>query len=228
MTTSDNSASTGRTALVLGATGLVGRHVLELLLGDDAWRRVTVLARRDPGRSHPRLETRIADLEKMEEQEDAFAVTDVLCCLGTTIRQAGSQEAFRRVDHDYVVRSARLASGRGARHFLLVSALGADAESRIFYNRVKGEAERDVAALPFAGVALLRPSLLLGDRADRRFAEAAAQRVAPVLAPLLVGPLRKYRAIGADVMARAMVRVAAAGIRGVRRIESDEIARIGA
>lgn len=228
MTTSDDSASVDRTALVLGATGLVGRHVLELLLGDDAWRRVTVLARRDPGRSHPRLETRVADLEKMEEQADAFAVTDVFCCLGTTIRAAGSQQAFRRVDHDYVAESARLASGRGARHFLLVSALGADPESRIFYNRVKGEAERDVAALPFEGVALLRPSLLLGDRADRRAAEAAAQKLAPMLAPLLMGPLRKYRAIDAGVMARAMVRVAAAGIRGVRRIESDEIARLGA
>src|SRR5215218_129038 len=166
-----------RTALVLGATGLVGGLCLDLLLEDPAWSRVTVVARRSSGRTHPRLAEVVADFERLEEHAEAFAVDAVFCCLGTTIRKAGSREAFLRVDHDYPVAAARLASARGARRFLLVTALGADAGSRVFYNRVKGEVERDVSALPFEGVALLRPSLILGERAGRRPAEAAAQVV---------------------------------------------------
>ncbi|HEV7588773.1 MAG TPA: oxidoreductase, partial [Longimicrobium sp.] len=130
-------------------------------------------------------------------------------------------------DHDYPVAAARLASARGAKRFLLVSSLGANARSRVFYNRVKGEVERDVAAVPFEGVALLRPSLILGPRAERRTAEDLAQRLMPLAAPLLVGPLRGYRAIDATTIARAMVRLAREGFRGVRVVESDEIAALG-
>jgi uncharacterized protein YbjT (DUF2867 family) len=221
---SDESAA--RTAVVLGATGLVGRHLLDQLLGDDAWQRVTVVARRPSGRTHPKLAERIVDFERLDGAADAFAADDAFCCLGTTIRQAGSQEAFSRIDHDYVVTSAKLARRMGARRFLLVTALGADPDSRIFYNRVKGEAERDVTALGFDGVALLRPSLLLGDRADRRIAETIGQKVAPLLSPLMVGPLRKYRALPGAAVARAMVRLAKEGFTGVRIVESDEIARL--
>jgi len=225
--TDSPASGDGRSALVLGATGLVGGHCLELLLGDPAWSRVAVLARRPSGRTHPRLTEVVADFERLEAHAEAFAVDAVFCCLGTTIRKAGSQEAFLRVDHDYPVAAARLASARGARRFLLVTALGAEAGSRVFYNRVKGEVERDVSALPFEGVALLRPSLILGDRAERRTAEALAQRLAPLAAPLLVGPLRKYRAIDATAVARAMVRLARDGFHGVRVVENDEIAAIG-
>lgn len=220
--------SPARSALVLGATGLVGGHCLDLLLADGAWTRVAALGRRPAPREHPKLEQRTADFDRLEEHADAFAADDVFCCLGTTIRAAGSREAFRRVDHDYPLAAARLASARGARHFLLITALGADPASRVFYNRVKGEVERDVAALPFAGVALVRPSLLLGGRAERRPGEALAQKVAPVLNPLLVGPLRRYRAIPVRTVARAMVRLAMEGIEGVRVVESDELAALGA
>jgi uncharacterized protein YbjT (DUF2867 family) len=217
-----------RSALVLGATGLVGGHCLDLLLADGAWAKVAALGRRPAAREHPKLEQRTADFERLDEHADAFAADDVFCCLGTTLRAAGSREAFRRVDHDYPLAAARLASARGARHFLLVTALGADPGSRVFYNRVKGEVERAVAALPFAGVALARPSLLLGERAGRRRAEALAQKAAPVLGPLLVGPLRRYRAIPAAAVARALVRLAKEGVAGVRVVESDELAALGA
>ena len=136
----------GRTALVLGATGLVGGHCLELLLADAAWARVTVVARRPSGRTHPRLVERVADFDRLDEHAGAFAADDVFCCLGTTIRAAGSQDAFRRVDHDYVVGSARVAAGAGARRYLLVTAAGADRGSRFFYSRVKGDAEEGVRA----------------------------------------------------------------------------------
>lgn len=223
-----DAAEGGRTALLLGATGLVGGHCLELLLGDGTWERVTVVARRPSGRSHPRLREVVADFDRLDQAADAFAADDVFCCLGTTIRKTGSQDAFRRVDHEYVVRSAELAREQGAKRFLLVTAMGADPGSRVFYNRVKGEAERDVTALPFEGVALLRPSLILGDRAERRTAEALAQKAAPILSPLLVGPLRRYRAIPAPTVARAMVRLAKERFAGVRVVENDEIAALGA
>jgi uncharacterized protein YbjT (DUF2867 family) len=215
-------------AVLLGATGLVGGHCLELLLGDAEYGRVVVLGRRASGRAHPRLDERVGDVERLlDEHASGFGGADVFCCVGTTIRAAGSQEAFRRVDHDLPVHAARVASGAGARHFLLVSAAGADAGSRVFYNRVKGETEAAVAALPFAGVALLRPSLLLGNRAERRPAEALAQKVAPLLSPLLRGGLRKYRAIHAATVAAALVRLAKEGVRGTVVVESDQIERLG-
>lgn len=220
-------AGDGRSALVLGATGLVGGLCLDLLLADPAWSRVTALVRRPSGRAHPRLTEVVADFERLDEHAGAFAVSDVFCCLGSTIRKAGSREVFYRVDHDYPVAAAGLASARGARRFLLVSSLGGDAGSRVFYNRVKGEVERDVSAVPFAGVAIFRPSLILGPRDERRAAEAIFQKVMPLASPLLVGPLRKYRAIRADTVARAMVRLAREGFRGVSVLESDEIERVG-
>jgi uncharacterized protein YbjT (DUF2867 family) len=217
-----------RTALVLGATGLVGGHVLDLLLADPAWTRVLTLGRRPAARDSPRLEQRVAGFDRVDQHADAFGVDAVFCCLGTTIKAAGSQEEFRRVDHDYPLAAARLASGRGAPHFLIVTALGADAGSGVFYNRVKGEVERDVSALPFAGVTIARPSLILGERTGRRTAEGLAQKLAPVLNPLLLGPLRRYRAIPAESIARALVRLARKGSAGVRVVENDELAALGA
>lgn len=215
-----------RTALLVGATGMVGSHCLDLLLADPTWTRVTVIARRPSGRAHPKLAERVVDFDRLDEAGDAFAGDDVFCCLGTTIKAAGSQEAFSRVDHDYVLRAAELARAQGARRFLLVTALGADPGSRVFYNRVKGEAERDVCQMAFEGIAVLRPSLLLGERAGRRPAEALAQKAAPLLSPLLLGPLRKYRAIPGSWVARAMVRLAKEDVTGVRVVENDEIAAL--
>lgn len=222
------ATGTGRAALVLGATGLVGGHVLELLLADSRYARVVAAVRRPTGRTHARLDERVVDFERLAEAADAFRVDDVFCCLGTTIRAAGSQAAFRRVDHDYVVAAARLAADAGARQFLLVTAMGADAGSRIFYNRVKGEVEAAVRALPFRRVVLARPSLLLGDRGERRVGEEVGKAVMGALAPLMVGPLRKYRAIAGRDVARAMVRLAAEPAPGTRVAESDELARLAA
>ncbi|MBB4636168.1 oxidoreductase [Longimicrobium terrae] len=223
-----NPAARPRAALLLGATGLVGGHVLDLLLASPAYGRVTVVGRRALDREHPRLVQHVTDMDRMADHPEWFAVDDVFCCLGTTIAAAGSQEAFRRVDHDYVVQAAELAARGGAVRYLLVSSSGANARSRIFYSRTKGEAEDGVRATTIPGVTLLRPSLLMGEREEHRAGEALAQKVAPVLNRVLVGPLRRYRGVDAHVVAQAMVRLAQDEPRGVRVVESEQIQELGA
>jgi uncharacterized protein YbjT (DUF2867 family) len=219
-----------RAALVLGGTGLVGGHLLDLLLRDPAYGRVAALGRRPVAGASPRLEQRVVELERMEEHAGAFAVDDVFCALGTTLRAAGSRAAFRRVDRDHVVEAARLAARAGSRRFLLVSAAGSSPRSPFFYSRVKAAAEAGVVAQPLPGVAIFRPAQLLGDRGGRRPLEAAAQRVTGALAPLMVGPLRRMRGVPARTVARAMLRVALSGEEGppVRVVENEEILDLGA
>src|SRR5687768_196329 len=140
----EDSTTRGRSALILGATGLVGRYCLDFLLESGRYHSVLSLGRRRLELSHPRLRQEVLDLDAMGERAELFGVNDVFCCLGTTIRVAGSRDAFRKVDVDYPVRAAALAADAGADQFLVVSALGADPDSRIFYNRMKGEMEAGV------------------------------------------------------------------------------------
>ena len=211
-----------RTALVAGASGLVGGHVLQLLLADLAYERVVTVGRRELPLTHGKLEQRVFDLGAL----DTLGVPHlnaVFCCLGTTIKAAGSQAAFRKVDYDYVVGFARVGQRAGATQFLLVSAIGADPRSRIFYSRVKGEVERAVRELPYKGVQIFRPSFLMGDRREARLGERVGVPIARAVAPLLVGPLRRYRPVHAAEVARAMVRIASEAPRGPNVFEFDEI-----
>jgi uncharacterized protein YbjT (DUF2867 family) len=215
-----------RTALLAGATGLVGSHCLSQLLSDPAYGRVVAVVRRPLPLNDPKLDTRVVDFDRLAGA-DLPPVDDVYCALGTTIRRAGSRDAFRHVDHDYVVALARRAAERGATRFVLVSAIGADARSLVFYNRVKGETERDVAAVSFAAVHLLRPSFLVGERSEHRPGERLMITVFSGVAPLLLGPLRRYRPVAAEVVARAMRAVARTGGTGIQVYESDRIAQLG-
>ena len=214
-------------ALLAGATGLVGGYVLKRLLAHPAYSRVEILVRRETPVHDPKLVQRIVEFEHPDPGMDGIGADDVFCCLGTTIRKAGSQEAFRRVDHDYPLALARFAKTVGAGRFLMVSALGADPRSSVFYNRVKGEAEQAIAAIGLPAAHFFRPSLLIGPRAENRPGEKIAAAVGKVIAPLLLGGLRKYRPIHADAVAAAMVYAAnhhlPAGV-----IESDAIARMAA
>jgi len=212
-----------RTALVAGASGLVGGHLLQLLLSGDAYARVITLARRQLDVRHAKLDQRVLDLGALDAVADPPHVDDAFCCIGTTIKKAGSQEAFRRVDYDYVLAFARAGHRAGARQFLLVSALGADPASRIFYSRVKGEVEHAVRQLPYEGIQIFRPSFLMGERAEVRLAERIGVPVARALAPLLVGPLRRYRPIDAADVARAMVQIAKEAPRGPNVFEYNGI-----
>jgi uncharacterized protein YbjT (DUF2867 family) len=210
-----------RTALVAGATGLVGSHVLALLLADAHWSRVVTVGRRRTSQQHDKLQQRVLDLGELEIVSDLPHVDDVFCCLGTTIKQAGSQPAFRQVDHALVVGLARAGLRAGATQFLLVSAIGADPESRVFYSRVKGETEAAIRTLPYQGLQIFRPSLLLGERPEFRLGERIAMLGAPVLQALLFGRLRRYRPIHAATVARAMIAIAQEAPRGPNVFEYD-------
>lgn len=212
-----------RTALLLGATGLVGGHCLDLLLHDEAYSQVTTLGRRKLALEHPKLAQHVVDFEHLRDYADSITGQDVFCCLGTTIKKAGSQEAFYKVDFHYPHEAARIARENGAKQFLLVSSLGADAESRIFYNRVKGEVEEAVSRLDFEGVQIFRPSLLLGERAEFRLAERVAEKLARVFSFLFIGALKKYRPVDARDVAHAMIKIAREQPAGVNIYESDRI-----
>jgi len=209
-----------RAALLVGATGLIGSFLLQRLLAAGRYARVTVWARRDIGRTHPKLKVEIADFARLQERR--VEAEDVFCCLGTTIRQAGSQAAFRRVDYDYPVALAMAAAGGGARRLLVVSALGANPDSRVFYNRVKGEMEVAVRAAGVPRTVFFRPSLLSGPRVQERLGEKIGLVVGNVLGSLL----GKYRPIHADLVAAAMLK-AAEEDRSTGVLESDEIRRVG-
>jgi uncharacterized protein YbjT (DUF2867 family) len=212
--------------VLLGATGMVGGHLLRLLLDDPGYGAVTVLTRRPlrpSGRSEPsaaRLTEVVVDFDQPDTYRTHLGVDDVFCCLGTTIKKAGSQEAFRKVDLAYPLAIAEGALGASARQYLVVTAVGADAKSGIFYNRVKGELEDALRALPFpAGVKIFRPSMLLGERGESRPAERAGVALMSLTAPLFVGPLAPYRAIDGQDVARAMWRAARHEPAGTRVYE---------
>lgn len=212
--------------LVAGASGLVGSALVRRLLDAPAGPTVVSVARRPLGHPGPRLTEVVADFARLAEATVPSART-AFCALGTTMAKAGSEAAFRAVDLDAVAAFARLARRAGARRFLLVSALGADPASRVFYNRVKGEAEEAVKGLGFDGVALFRPSLLLGDRAESRPAERAAIVASGLLSWAMAGPLARWKPVPADAVAAAMLAVAGGPMEGVRVVENDEIHRIG-
>ena len=194
-----------RTALLLGGTGLVGGHCLNQLVTDSRYSRVTALTRRPFSRvdkPEGRLDARVVDFDRLAEQWD-FTATDVYCCLGTTMNS--SRETLQRVDHDYTVEAARLAHGAGAQRLAIVSAVGAAPRSRIFMLRVKGETERDVAALGYGCVEIFQPATLLGDRTKRRPGQGIANAVGPMAARVMLGPLRRFRPIGSEAVAMAMI-----------------------
>lgn len=205
-------------AVVIGATGLVGRECVKLLAARPEFTRVAAVARRalPDDLQAPGVHGVLVDFDRLDASPDAFRGTHVFCAFGTTIRQAGSQERFRQVDFDYPLRAAKLARAGGARHFLLVSSAGASAASRTFYLRVKGELEQAITALDFPAFTVVRPSLLLGDRDEFRLGEEIAMRLGWALP-------RKYRPVHVRDVARALVDAAVEDRAGMRVIENPEI-----
>jgi uncharacterized protein YbjT (DUF2867 family) len=196
------STPEGRSALLLGATGLIGSFLLERLLDSPIYSTVGAWTRSPLAKKHSKLKAEIVDFERLVERR--IDSEDVYCCLGTTIGQAGSQAAFRRVDFDFPVALARAAARDAAKRLLVVSALGADARSGVFYNRVKGGMEEAVRAAGVPRTIFFRPSLLVGPRAETRIGERVGQVVGALLGPLL----GRYRPIHAELVAAAMLKAA--------------------
>ncbi|XQA62321.1 NAD-dependent dehydratase [Xanthomonas sacchari] len=206
--------------LLAGATGLVGGHALRQLLAAPACSAVIAPTRRALELVHPKLFNPVLDFDALPTQAPWWQVEAAICALGTTMRQAGSREAFRRVDHDYPLAIARLLRQHGAAAFALNSALGANPRSWVFYNRVKGELEHDLRALGFPSLALVRPGLIGGERAQRRRGEHAASLVLRALGPLLP---RRYRINPAEHIAAALVDAALRPRPGVRVIDAAQL-----
>jgi uncharacterized protein YbjT (DUF2867 family) len=205
-----------KTALLAGATGLVGSALLPLLLASERYAKVIVVGRRPVEVQHPKLTQVVTDLNELEAERLRLIADDVYCCLGTTMRQAGSKEAFYEVDFLYVVKLAAVTAANFAAQFLVVSALGADAESVFYYNKVKGEMEAAVRQAPFRAIHIFRPSLLLGARPQPRLGERLGGLLLRLVGPLLRGSWQKYRAIRGEAVARAMLRAAEDDGGGVR------------
>lgn len=220
----DTAAVAARVALVAGATGLVGREVLAVLLADKSYSQVICVGRRTLPLQHPKLVQHTVDFQAAAPLAALSHVDDVLIALGTTIKVAGSQNAFKAVDLEAVVAVARAAHALGATRLGVVSAMGADPTSTIFYNRIKGEMEEALACIGFQSLSIARPSMLSGDREALDQPERLGERVGLVatrwLKPLIPA---NYRAIAARDVASGLVRAVKAGKPGVTRILSGAL-----
>ncbi|MEQ5814289.1 NAD(P)H-binding protein [Marinobacter sp. NFXS11] len=218
--------------MLLGATGLTGGKVLQGLLGRDEVSQVVALVRHKLPTLHDKLAQHEVDFDSLEDHAELFDVDVIICCLGTTIKKAGSQDQFRKVDLGYPMKAGELGRSRGVRAFILMSAIGASSSSTIFYNRVKGELEDALRGLDYPYLSIYHPSLLLGDRKEQRTAEALGIKAMPLVNRLLIGPLDKYRGIEAQTVASAMVNEAChlaaepAAEQVVQTREYDEIVQL--
>ena len=214
-----------KSAIILGATGLTGGIVLEKLLKDARYEKVKLFSRHSVGFEHPKIEEYLMDLFKLKDHQDIFTADEVYCCIGSTKKKTPDEEVYHKVDYGIPVAAAKLCRVNNIKTFAVISALGANAESRLFYNRTKGEMERDVLKQQIPQTYIFQPSLISGDRQEERTLENIAEQVMKAANYLLRGPLKKYRSIKAEAIAKAMIYVANNPYSAVR-IESDEIQEI--
>lgn len=235
--------SNSKQALILGASGLIGSHLLGYLMADESYDTIHSVGRRelDPGSvpgSGRKLVQHVAQIEQVlalsadardnespaeQELRAAFAVQDIFCCVGTTMRKAGSKAAFEQIDYAYPLHAARIGLASRARQFLIVTAIGADSRSPIYYNRIKGRVEESLERLQFHAIHIFQPSLLTGARNESRTGEDFGKLLGGVIGPLMLGPLRKYRPIAGKDVARGMLQAARKADSGIHSYESDRI-----
>lgn len=194
-----------KSALLLGASGLVGSHLLEALLECQVYQEIRIITRRPINIKHPKLKCFIENFDNLDALQEVFVVDDLFCCLGTTLKQAKSKAAFRKVDYDYILSAAQLSKQQKVKRFLLLSSMGANPKSNNFYLRVKGETESALRNLNLDSLQIFRPSLLLGKRKQFRFAEAFFAAMTPLLAVFLKGALKRFRPVAAATVAQRML-----------------------
>lgn len=215
-----------RAAMIAGASGLTGSQLVKFLCENETYEKVTIIVRNAISFSHPKLVTKVKNLNQVTK-DDFVGVDDFFCCLGTTMKKAGSKEAFEQVDLIAPIQMGKFAQSQGAKHMLVISAMGANPESNVYYNRVKGAMEDKVSMLSLPHVSIFRPSLLTGNREEFRLGERFGEITMTLLKPAFLGPLKKYRSIEAKQVAFAMMKIALrTPSRTVAIYDSEAIAQI--
>ncbi|MDD2562772.1 MAG: NAD(P)H-binding protein [Salinivirgaceae bacterium] len=209
-----------KTALIIGSSGLVGKHLVRLLLKENSYSKIRILVRSPQNYNSPRIEEILFDFDNPDENQ--VKGDDLYCCLGTTIKKAKTKEAFIKVDYQYPISIAKLAHANGAKKMAVITALGSDSKSKIFYNKVKGDVEFELKKIPFHALYIFKPSLLLGKREERRFAETIGKVALSVISPLLP---KKIRGIHASKIAQSMIQETQKDREGIFIIESKEMQR---
>lgn len=213
------------TAVVIGATGLTGNLVIEELLKDNSFKTVRALVRRKFDTSHPKLQQHIVDFNNIDNYATSFGEGDIIfCCIGTTQKKVNKDKnAYTKIDFDIPVNAAKIGISKGFKKYQIVSAIGANENASNFYLNLKGKTENALKQYPFESIGIFRPSILNGNRTETRTGEKIMQTVMDLLSFLLLGPLEKYRAIGADNLARAMVKESKLNKKGVHYYSYSEI-----
>lgn len=215
-----------KTALVIGSTGLIGSQLVDLLLASEHYEKVLIFVKRDSGKSHLKLEQHIINFDATETYQHLVKGDDLFCTIGTTIKKAGSQSAFRKVDYEYPIAFSKIAKTNNIKQFLIVSSLGANKDSNNFYLKTKGEMEAELAKANFETTVIVRPSLLLGQRSEFRLGEKIGASFSKGFSFLLFGKLKKYRPIESSTVAKAMHLLAQSTKKGYMIYESDELQNI--
>ncbi|MBT8281633.1 MAG: NAD-dependent epimerase/dehydratase family protein [Muriicola sp.] len=214
-----------KTAIVLGATGLTGGILLNELLQDPRYSRIVAFSRSTVGIKHPKYEEYLGDLFKLSDFSSTFKADEVYCCIGTTKAKTPDKEKYRKIDHGIPLNAAQLCVQNKIDTFIVISSLGANPKSSVFYSRVKGEMEEAVLQLGLPKTHILQPSLISGEREESRKAEKLAKTLFAILNVILIGPLKKYRSVQAKDIAKAMIWLAN-NEHGQERITSDKITQL--
>ena len=214
-----------KTAIILGATGLTGGILLQDLIADSRYIRIIIFSRIRAAVKSEKVEEHLIDLFHLEQQKQLFKADEVYCCIGTTKNKTPEEDVYRKIDYGIPVSAAKLAKENGISTFSVISALGADEKSSMFYNRIKGEMEREVLAQKIKNTYIFQPSLIAGNREEKRPMENLAKQAMKVINYVLVGPLEKYKSIDPSVIAQAMINVSNSGYNK-SIIPSNEIKRI--
>jgi len=212
-----------KTAILIGATGLTGSILLKIILDGNEYSKVVIFVRRDTNIRHPKLEQHIIDFDNFESYTDLIKGDDLYCCLGTTIKKAGSQKAFSKIDMEYPVLFAQAGQQNGVKSFSIISSIGSNSKSSNFYLRTKGLCEDSICEIPYESIFVYRPSILDGNRLESRIGEKLGLYLIRILSFLLIGKLRKYKAIKVERLAKAMYNNAQRNISGINIYESDMI-----
>lgn len=214
-------------AIIAGATGLVGNNLLHLLLDHPDYTKVTALVRKKIPLQHPKLKQLVLDFNRLVDYRNDIRGDVVFCALGTTKNRTPDKEQYRKIDYQYPLDIAFIAQQNGVSQYHLVSALGANEKSPVFYSKLKGEVERDLKTIPFKAIHIYRPSLLDGKRKEHRSAEGAMIGLMRILNPLLIGSLKKYRSIKVEKVASAMLGQSLKPLKGIFTYNSDRIELLG-